>query len=218
MLIKKGAEASLYMEEWHGKKAILKKRHTKKYRISELDREIQTQRTKREPQLMHKAKESGVPTPFIYSVDLAEATIVMEFVEGTQVKQVLNGLDSKRRAELCRHIGNLIGRLHYGGLVHGDITTSNMILTPQGQVVFIDFGLSEQTRELEARGVDLHLMKRALASTHYEIVEECFEAIVAGYREIMSPKTTEEVLSKIGEIEKRGRYISERQDRGEKSS
>jgi TP53 regulating kinase-like protein len=210
MLIKKGAEASLYLEEWHGQKIILKKRHPKRYRVPELDKAIQVQRTRHEPQIIHKAKEGGVPTPVIYMVDLSEAVITMEFVEGKQVKQVLNDLTWKERKSLCNHIGKLIGKLHLNGIIHGDLTTSNMILTPSGKVVFIDFGLSEQTVELEARGVDLHLMKQAIASTHYMHVDECLEAVIAGYRVIMGEKTTEEVLVKVAEIEKRGRYVSER--------
>ena len=210
MLIKKGAEASLYVEEWHGRKVILKKRHPKQYRVPELDREIQVQRTRHEPQIMHKAKEGGVPTPVIFMVDLSEAVIVMEFVEGKQVKQVLNDLPQEERKRLCSQIGELVGRLHRNGIIHGDLTTSNMILTPSGKVVFIDFGLSEQTEELESRGVDLHLMKRAIASTHYMHIDECFEAIMAGYRSIMGEKVTEEVLRKVAEIERRGRYVSKR--------
>jgi TP53 regulating kinase-like protein len=210
MLIKKGAEASLYLEEWHDRKVILKKRHPKPYRVSELDKEIQVQRTRHEPQVMHKAKEGGVPTPVIFMVDLSDAVIVMEFVEGKQVKQVLNGLSGEERKSLCSHIGELVGKLHRNGIVHGDLTTSNMILTPSGKVVFIDFGLSEQTVELEARGVDLHLVKRAIASTHYMYVDECFQAITAGYRNIMGDKVANDVLEKVAEIERRGRYVSER--------
>jgi TP53 regulating kinase-like protein len=210
MLIKKGAEASLYLEAWHNRRVIIKKRLPKRYRVPELDREIQVQRTRHEPQIMHKAKEAGVPTPVIFMVDLAEATIIMEFVEGKQVKQVLNNLSPEERIDLCRYIGELIGRLHGDGIIHGDLTTSNMILTPQNKVVFIDFGLSEQTRELEVRGVDLHLMKRALDSTHYNYADECFKAITDGYREVMGERATIEVLGKIVEIEKRGRYVSER--------
>jgi TP53 regulating kinase-like protein len=210
MLIKKGAEASLCLEDWHGRKVILKKRLTKKYRVPELDREIQNQRTRHEPQIMHKAKEAGVPTPIIFLVDFEEATIVMEFVEGTQVKHVLNLLPPNERKRLCRHIGELVGKLHNNGIVHGDLTTSNMILTPLGEVVFIDFGLSEQTVELEARGVDLHLMKRAIVSTHFMYADECFEAVIVGYEKIMGKKATDEVLEKIAEIERRGRYISGR--------
>ncbi len=210
MLIKKGAEASLYLEEWHGRKVIVKKRLPKRYRLPELDREIQIRRTKHEPQIIHRAKEAGVPTPIIYALYLNEAAIIMEFVEGQQVKQVLNSLPQEERMRLCRHIGELIGRLHGGGIVHGDLTTSNMILTPQGSVVLVDFGLSEQTTELEARGVDLHLIKRALMSTHYRHVDECFGAIMNGYEKVMGKTAAKEVLNKIGEIEKRGRYVSAR--------
>ncbi len=210
MLIKKGAEASLYLEEWNGRKVVMKKRLSKRYRLPELDREIQIQRTKHEPQIIHKAKEAGVPTPIIFMVDLKEATIIMEFVEGKQVKQILGELTHEARMKLCRRIGRFIGKLHNNGIIHGDLTTSNMILTPQGKIVFLDFGLSEQTRELEARGVDLHLMKRAFMSTHYKYAEECFDTVMKGYESVMSKETTQEVLNKIGEIERRGRYISKR--------
>jgi len=210
MLIKKGAEASLYLEEWHSRKVILKKRLSKRYRVPELDREIQLHRTRHEPQIINRARKAGVPAPVIFMVDLAEAAIVMEFVEGKQVKQVLNDLQQEERVCLCRRIGRLIGRLHSNGIVHGDLTTSNLILTPRGKIVFLDFGLSEQSGELEARGVDLHLMKRALNSTHYRHARESFGAIMEGYREVMGDKAAEEVLGKIDEIEKRGRYISER--------
>ncbi len=210
MLIKKGAEASLFLEEWHGLKVILKKRLSKKYRVPELDRTIQIQRTKHEPHVIHRAKEAGVPTPVIYMVDLAEATIVMEYVEGKQVKNVLNELPTEKRIKLCRYIGELIGKLHGSGIIHGDLTTSNMILTPTGKMVFIDFGLSEQTMEVEAKGVDLHLLKRALHSTHYLYADECFEAVMEGYEKTVGEKEAKLVLEKILEIEKRGRYVSER--------
>ena len=210
MLIKKGAEASLYLEKWHDRMVILKKRLSKRYRVPELDRDIQLQRTKHEPQIMHRAKKAGVSTPMIFMVDLAEAAIIMEFVEGKQVKKILNDLPEEERIRLCRKIGTLIGRLHSSGIVHGDLTTSNLILTPQGKIVFVDFGLSELTSELEARGVDLHLMKRALNSTHYRHAAECFGAILSGYRETVGKNASTAVLDKIMEIEKRGRYISER--------
>jgi len=210
MLIKKGAEANLYLEEWHDRKVIMKRRLSKKYRIPQLDGEIRSQRTVHEPQLIHRAKEAGVPTPTIFMIDAAEATIIMEFVEGKQVKQILDSLSSEERLRLCRYIGELIGRLHDCGIIHGDLTTSNMILTLQGKVVFVDFGLSERSTELEARGVDLHLMKSAFQSTHYKYAKECFEAVMKGYAEVLGDDVAKNVLEKIREIERRGRYISER--------
>jgi TP53 regulating kinase-like protein len=210
VLIKKGAEADLYLEEWHNRKVIMKRRLPKKYRIPELDEKIRSQRTMYEPQVIHKAKEAGVPTPTIFMVDVAEANIIMEFVDGKQVKQVLNDLPPEERLRLSRHIGGLIGRLHKHGIIHGDLTTSNMILTPYGKVVFVDFGLSERSTELETKGVDLHLMKRAFQSTHYRHAKECFEAVMEGYAEVVGEEAAKNVLEKIREIERRGRYVSER--------
>ena len=208
MLIKKGAEASLYLEEWHNHKVIMKRRLPKRYRLPEIDMEIRSQRTVQEPESIHRAKEAGVPTPTVFMVDVVEANIVMEFIDGKQVKQVIDSLSSEERRRLCRYIGGLIGRLHSRGIIHGDLTTSNMILTAEDRVVFVDFGLSELSTELEARGVDLHLMKRAFQSTHYNHAEESFEAVMDGYVEVMGEELTKHILEKIQEIEGRGRYIS----------
>jgi len=161
---------------------------------------------------MHRAKEAGVPTPTILMVDVIDTNIIMEYVNGKQVKQILNDLSSSERLRLCRHIGVLIGRLHNSGIIHGDLTTSNMILTSAGKVFFVDFGLGEFSKELEIQGVDLHLMKRALQSTHYRYAKECFEAVSEGYAEVVGKENAKNVLEKVQEIEKRGRYIAERKE------
>ncbi len=212
-LIKRGAEACIYLADWHGRKVVMKKRLPKKYRVSTLDEQIRAYRTIHEPQLMHEAKKAGVPTPTIYLIDAKNATIVMGFVEGEQVKLLLAKVSESERHILCRKIGELIGRLHKSGIVHGDLTTSNMIQTPEGKIFFVDFGLGEKTKELEARGVDLHLMKRALQSTHLQFAEKCFSAVIEGYAGVFEANEVKNVLDKIREIERRGRYIAER--RGE---
>ena len=211
MLLKKGAEANLYLEEWHGRKVIMKRRLSKAYRLSALDIAIRTQRTLREPQLIHKAKEAGVPTPTIFLIDTADTNIIMECIEGKQVKQILNDLAPSERLRLCHHIGKLIGHLHNHGIIHGDLTTSNIILTATGKVFFVDFGLGEQSSELEVKGVDLHLMKRALQSTHYKCAKECYDSVLKGYAETVGKENAKNVIEKIREIEKRGRYIAERE-------
>jgi TP53 regulating kinase-like protein len=212
-LIKRGAEACLYLADWHGRKVIMKRRFPKKYRVSALDAQIRAYRTIHEPQLMHEAKKAGVSTPTIYLVDTKNATIVMEFIEGEQVKQLLSKVSESQRQILCRKIGELIGRMHKNGIIHGDLTTSNMIQNSEGKIFFVDFGLGEKTKELEARGVDLHLMKRALQSTHFQFAEECFKAVIEGYESVLGAEEVKSVLEKIREIERRGRYIAER--RGE---
>ena len=211
-LLKKGAEASLFLADWHGKKAIIKARLPKKYRPEKLDAQIRSYRTAHEPQLMHEAKKAGVPTPMIFLVDMKNAAIIMEFVEGKQVKQLLGSVSKKERQELCVRIGELIGRLHGHGVIHGDLTTSNMILNTEGKIFLVDFGLGEKNMELESKGVDLHLMKRALQSTHYQFAEECFEAVMKGYSAVLGVEETGKVLEKIREIERRGRYVAERRE------
>ncbi len=210
MLLKKGAEANLYLEEWHNRKVIMKKRLPKKYRLPQLDLEIRYQRTINEPNIIHKAKMAGVPTPTILMVEVADAKIVMEFVEGKQIKEILDHISPEKRIWISDLIGRMIGRLHKHGIIHGDLTTSNMILTPYNTVVFVDFGLSERSKEVEGKGVDLHLMKRALQSTHYKHAKECFAAIMKGYTKAVGEEKANKVIEKIREIEKRGRYISER--------
>jgi TP53 regulating kinase-like protein len=212
-LIKNGAEAYLYLAEWQGRKAVLKKRLPKKYRLPALDERIRTYRTVHEPRLMHEAKKAGVPTPTIFFVDVKNALIVMEHVDGKQLKQLLNEVSNDERNRLCRQVGELVGRLHKYGIVHGDLTTSNMIYTRDGKVFFVDFGLGEKTKDVEAMGVDLHLMKRALQSTHYKFADECFRNVIEGYSKVLDAETVKNVLDKVEEIEKRGRYVSERRQR-----
>ena len=210
VLIKKGAEASLYLENWHNHKVMIKQRLPKKYRIPELDQIIRSQRTIHEPYLIHKAKEAGVPTPTIFMVNPQDSKIIMEYVNGKQVKEVLDDFRKEDRLNLCKLIGNLIGRLHKNGIIHGDLTTSNMILTPHEKVIFIDFGLSERSVELEPKGVDLHLIKRTLLSTHHRHAKESFKALMDGYAEIVGIEEKKRIVIKIREIEKRGRYIADR--------
>jgi TP53 regulating kinase-like protein len=212
LLMKKGAEASLYLTHWHGREVVIKKRLPKKYRPPQLDERIRIYRTIHEPQLMNEAKKAGVPTPTIFLVDVNEASIIMEFIEGIQVKKLLSETTKNKREDICKKIGELIGNLHERGIIHGDLTTSNMILNNEGKIYFVDFGLGEKTMELEARGVDLHLMKRALQSTHFRFTEECFNAVIEGYSTVLGAKNTKDVLEKVREIERRGRYIAERRE------
>ena len=209
-LFSKGAEASLYLEDWHERKVLIKVRIAKKYRPNALDMLIRNYRTIHEPQLMREAKAAQVPTPLIYMVNIPDGSVTMEFVEGQQIKQLLNGASPDKRKEFCIAIGKLIGRLHSHGLIHGDLTTSNMILSKEGKIFFVDFGLGEKNIEVEAQGVDLHLMKRALQSTHYLFWEECFKAVLCGYSSVLGAEFSEKVYEKIKEIERRGRYVEER--------
>ncbi|MDK2853282.1 MAG: regulating kinase and related kinase [Thermococcaceae archaeon] len=211
-LIKQGAEAKIYLagfEElyfpFNGEKVIIKHRIPKRYRIKEIDEKLRKERTVREARILHRAKEFEVNVPYVYEVDLKDMKIVMEYIAGERLKEYLEAVPIEERLELCREIGRQIGKLHEAGVVHGDLTTSNMILR-EGKIYFIDFGLAEFDSSLEAQGVDLHLLRRAMESTHYKWFERGFEEVLNGYEEIRGSEKRKEVEAKLDEIESRGRY------------
>src|SRR5512137_351388 len=109
-LLKKGAEASLFLADWHGRKAIIKVRIPKRYRPTALDEQIRSYRTIHEPQLLHEAKAAGVATPLVYMVKVPDSTIIMEYIEGQQVKQLLNKTSRADRHAICVQIGESTAR------------------------------------------------------------------------------------------------------------
>lgn len=207
MLFKKGAEAHLYKEEWYGLQVIRKYRLPKDYRVPQLDSEIKHARTVREARLMYEAARAGVPAPSIYFIDLDNSTIIMEFIEGVRLKDVVNLLEKERRVDIFYRIGQQIALLHQNDIVHGDLTTSNMILTPSGRISFIDFGLGDFSSSIEDKGVDLHLMHRALESAHFEYSTDCFDAVINGYRGTLGDEQSSDAFNRVTEIEMRGRYL-----------
>ena len=197
-LVKQGAEAKLYEDSWLGRHCMVKERFAKGYRIKELDESLRAHRTRGESKLMHEAKEAGVQTPKIY--DITESKIVMEFLDGRRVKEILENEDEAKKREVCLEIGRNIGKLHKNGIIHGDLTTSNMIVK-NDKLYFFDFGLGEKSNEIEKKGVDLHVLLEALTSTGFE---DLFKQILEGYEETYAnAKLVEE---RIHEITKRGRY------------
>ena len=201
MLLKRGAEAELSRTTYLGREAVEKVRVPKGYRLPALDEELRRARIRREAALMGEARKAGVSVPILYDIDLVGNRLVMEFVDGPTAKAVLNH-GGKAAAAACGKIGDAVARLHRADIVHGDLTTSNMILRG-GRLVLIDFSLGERTSSVEAKGVDLRLLKEALTSAHARGPEH-FVAVVRAYRRGY-PKAAE-VLAKAKEIEERGRY------------
>jgi TP53 regulating kinase-like protein len=127
-LIKRGAEAEIYEKDFFGKRAIVKRRIPKGYRIEELDNRIRAERTRAEARTIHRAKEAGVRTPYIYDIDMQEMSIAMEFMELPRVKEVVEECSDEERERIADSIGRTVGKLHSAGIVHGDLTTSNMLI------------------------------------------------------------------------------------------
>ncbi|MBS7613257.1 Kae1-associated kinase Bud32 [Candidatus Bathyarchaeota archaeon] len=202
-----GAEAEVYRAKWYGIDVVIKRRIPKPYRIRELDEEIRFRRTMREAKILHYAKKAGVPTPTVYFLDPTNSTIIMNFIEGERTREALSKFTGEERVRKIELIGVYTGRLHQAGIQHGDLTTSNMILTEDGRIFIVDFGLGAFTNEVEDMAVDLILFRRALMSTHYMFAEECFKAFLRGYASIRGRKIADKVLDKAREVEKRGRYV-----------
>ena len=107
---------------------------------------------------------------------------------------------------LAEKIGRLLGKMHAGKVIHGDLTTSNMLLrgAPENlDIVLIDFGLSFSEGLAEDRGVDLYVFERALLSTHPD-TEKLFESVLKTYKE-ENKTEAEEVIQKLDEVRMRGR-------------
>jgi TP53 regulating kinase-like protein len=205
MIIKKGAEAELYLGDWLGFEAVFKRRVAKKYRNADLDLYIRSSRTSLEAKLLSDSRRIGVPTPVVYFVDMKRTEIVMSYISGTPLKGLISRMDPDLLKLTFESIGEAVGRLHRGGIVHGDLTTSNMMVKDD-KIFFIDFGLGGYEESLEARGVDLHLMRRTLESSHYPSSEQAYSSFVDGYRRIWGD-VADQTLRRVGEIRRRGRYV-----------
>jgi Kae1-associated kinase Bud32 len=199
----RGAEAEIRVSTHLGIEVIQKRRLPKHYRLPEIDHVLISYRTREESKLITEARAAGVSVPIIYDVDLAGGVITMEYIKGRRIKDILNTLPEVERRDLCHMIGKSIGMLHNHDIIHGDITTSNMILA-DGRVSFIDFGLGSKTIDLEAKGVDLHVLMEAFESTHSQR-PNCFQDVFNGYRQSFAGDATM-VWAKIEDIVKRGRY------------
>tara|TARA_Y100000310_G_scaffold72523_1_gene68579 strand:- start:3329 stop:3931 length:603 start_codon:yes stop_codon:yes gene_type:complete len=194
-LIAQGAEAKLYQDN----KEIIKHRLKKSYRIPEIDLPIRKFRTKREAKVLSKLQAIDFPSPKLISSDSKE-TIVIEKIPGKLVKDQLN---NKNSTKLSKEIGKLIATLHNQDIIHGDLTTSNMIYS-KDKIFLIDFGLSFFSHKIEDKAVDLHLLQEGLEAKHSTIFEKCFKYILTEYQK--SANSAADTIQRLKQVEKRGRY------------
>ena len=193
-LIAQGAEAKLFLKEGR----ILKQRFAKSYRIKEIDEKLRGSRTRREAKVLQKLGAINFPAPKIINSDEKE-NLIIEKIDGNLIKDILEKSDYKK---LCAEIGRKVAILHNNSIIHGDLTTSNMVFSKQ--IYFIDFGLSFFSEKAEDKAVDLHLLKEGLESKHYRIWEECFKSALNAYKQ--EAKKSKETLKRLEAVEKRGRY------------
>ena len=204
-LLYRGAEADLFRGSWEGLDAVFKVRKPLPYRLPELDETIRRQRTIHEAQMIGGAKEAGVSVPHLYFVDPATSTMVMEFVDGDRLKDVVPGLSQREMDDVFRLLGREIARLHTSGIMHGDLTTANVV-RKDGRLVFLDFGLSIRSDRIEDHAVDLRLIKETLSGAHSKIAQAAFTSLLEGYRDGVGTARAKFVQTQLSSIERRGRY------------
>jgi len=199
-IIKRGAEAILFLEN----DSLVKERVKKSYRISQIDLELRKDRTRKEAKLMSEARRCGIEIPKIISVDEKDCKIIMDFIDGKRLKEFLNETTDGKREEIAEKLGKNVGLLHKNGIVHGDLTTSNMILK-DNKIFFIDFGLGGFSKRTEDLATDLSVLKEAFKSTHFKHLNLLWQSFIKGYKQ--TNDKSKEVLESLDEIEKRGRYV-----------
>jgi len=191
-IIAQGAEAKLYKDN----DKIIKKRISKNYRIKELDEALRKTRTKREAKILEKLPKE-IPSPSLLRQDKTD--LEMSFIKGEKVRDVLD-----INLKLCNELGKKIAIMHNAGIIHGDLTTSNMIYDKK--IYFIDFGLSYFSEKIEDKAVDLHLLRQALESKHYRVYEKAFKLVLEGYKSKV--KKYKEIMTRLEKVESRGRNKS----------
>jgi TP53 regulating kinase-like protein len=198
-ILSSGAEAQIYREG----KYVVKKRIKKSYRLKEIDEKIRKTRTKLEKRILKKAGEI-IDVPKIIEEDSNDYEIKMEFIPGKKLSEELNKTPLKEQTKIANKIGRTVGKLHKNGIIHGDLTTSNMILH-DSKIYLIDFGLSKLAGKIEDKAVDLHLLRQALEAKHFQNYDKLFSEVKKGYS-LSNKEEYEKVFERLTAVEKRGRY------------
>ncbi|XP_053618534.1 EKC/KEOPS complex subunit TP53RK [Plodia interpunctella] len=230
-ILKQGAEAKLYICNYLGQPTLIKERFKKNYRHPDLDATITKERIKNEARSIVRCKTAGVKTPALYLVDFERRRIYMQHFENSitikdfiinVVKKHVENRDGDKKDCLkvvAKLIGETVRKMHENNIIHGDLTTSNMLLiekcefndaverkwlrTDNFELVMIDFGLSFIDSSTEDKGVDLYVLERALISTHNDC-PGLFEEILYAYKKFRK-NNVQEIISKFEEVRARGR-------------
>ena len=204
----RGAEADLSLATIGPWKVVIKRRVRKEYRNPSLDKQIRHDRTISEASRIHEAKTAGAKVPCIVGIDVQNNAIAMTRLYGTVARECLDDMGVKETRKLLRSIGEQIGLLHAAGIVHGDLTTSNVIVSPYGAPFIVDFGMSRRSIEPEDRGVDLHLLQRSIVASHRKNPSSMMNAMIRGYEQTAGKKIADSTWRKAREIARRGRYFA----------
>lgn len=205
-----GAEAALVKASFLGAEVVIKVRLPKGYRDPALDSLIRARRTAIEAKIIRTLSDLGINVPTLLYVDVEKSTIIMEYIRGYLLRDIIIGGDIHKACSYLDQVGSYVALMHKAGISHGDLTTTNVVVS-EGNAYLIDFGLSKFTSRIEDLATDIHLFIRSLESVHYRHRDELLECFLKGYRSVAG-----ELLSKVfrvaKEIRLRGRYVEERRE------
>jgi TP53 regulating kinase-like protein len=226
-LVTQGAEALVYRTIFllPTTPACLKFRPRKAYRHPVLDARLTKHRLLSEARLLVRCKRDGVSVPSLFFVDADHGWMMTEWINGGTVRKLVENVlkaefSEEHLSPLMTKIGATVGRLHASGVVHGDLTSSNLMLklpNPERkesplleelldiEVVLIDLGLGAVSSLDEDKAVDLYVLERAFISTHPK-AEKLFPQILKSYSE--SHKGASIVLKRLEDVRMRGRKRS----------
>ena len=214
-IIHVGAEAEVRVGSWLGLDAVRKIRRPRGWRHPDLDRMLTLQRMEAEYRSLVRLSNTGIRIPSILHLDRNEMILTMTRVEGTPlIEHLRNGAASSE--DLLR-VGAVIRRLHRAGIVHGDLSTNNILWSEEAEPALIDLGLSSSTTEVERFGIDLHVLEEILGASHPEH-EDGMVKVEEGYLAVDESEgppvdhgagalpSAAEVVRRLEEIRTRVRY------------
>ncbi|KAM4582720.1 EKC/KEOPS complex subunit TP53RK [Fundulus diaphanus] len=216
-LIKQGAEARLYRADFLGKPTIIKERFHKCYRHPELQDKLNYRRTVHEVRSILRCRRAGISAPVVYFVDYKYHCIFLEEIicsltlrDHINSIQQCNPCADQSLYKLAERIGQILAKMHNENVIHGDLTTSNMLLRhrpedTEPELVLIDFGLSYISALPEDKGVDLFVLEKAFLSTHPN-TDMLFKKLLKSYT--ATSKMSAAVIKKLDEVRLRGRKRS----------
>ncbi|XP_066950388.1 EKC/KEOPS complex subunit TP53RK-like [Macrobrachium rosenbergii] len=213
-LLTQGAEGRVFTTSWLGQSVIVKQRFPKTYRHPDLDAQITRERIKAEARALVRCRSFGIRTPAVYDVDFTTNEIVLEEInDSVTVRNFIYDAVNKQQSmngpvfmNLAEKIGKTLAKLHDNNIIHGDLTTSNMLLVPPydtSDIILIDFGLSSVDERPEDKAVDLYVLERAVLSTHPNT--ELFVQQVLSVYKTAGGKAAAEVINRLDEVRMRGR-------------
>ncbi|MDK6028334.1 Kae1-associated kinase Bud32 [Ignisphaera sp. 4213-co] len=214
-LLSMGAESYIFKARFMGIDSVIKWRFPKPYMPKELDIQMRRYRTELETKILWKVLSIGIKAPTPLFVDLKDCFLIMTFIDGENFRDIVEKINNEDLCRISKTIGFYAGLLHKNDIVHGDLTTSNVIISKDSAVHIIDFGLAVITKRIEDKAIDVHIFFRSIESAHKKfenIMKNCF---INGYKDAVNENFANKIINTVKNIRLRGRYIAERKLRSE---